>query len=342
MDVSFVIPMIQDYPQIIMTVNALQAEMEYSNFTYEIIVVENGIIDSYTDNFKKAYRVPMSRNEIRYFFEPVQCGPAARMKGAEEARGKIIHFMDSHTIPARNSVNIMLYEMEDLDAGVLHGATVKTHVVPPHVRGLHYKLFGNPKQNLHRSFHGTYNKARQNTPYECMGGNLAYTMFKREELLELRGYHPKCRYYPHPEGYLPLKYLMFGRSVWAVPTAFHFHSVYRNPGSHGRPRWVIDIQDDKYTLQGGDFHICNSMICAYTLGGEKWLDILYDSWSKEVRSSYVLNGIKEYAKEQAEEEHEWVMNNMEKSLDEVLTEGRKKKIKGMEDWFTGIGEDPLD
>jgi hypothetical protein len=235
----------------------------------------------------------------------------------------------------------MLYEMEDLGAGIIHGAMVKTHVVPPHVRGLHYKLFGNPKQNLQRSFHGQYQQAKQSEPYECVGGNLAYTLFKRDELLELHGYHPKCQYYPHPEGYLPLKYLMFGRTVWGVPQAYHFHSVYRVPGSHGKPEWKIPIKDDTYTLRGGAFHTCNAMICAYTLGGDKWLDLMYDAWSKEIRSGYVLKGIKEYAKTEAEEEHNWVMNNMEKSLDEVLTEARKNKVKGMSDWFNGIGRDPL-
>lgn len=341
MDLSFIIPMIGDYPQIIMTVNALEAEMEDVNLSYEIVVVENAYEDKFTENFKKFYRVPISRGLIRVEFEGKQSGTAARMKGARVASGNKMLFMDSHTIPAKNSVELMVNEMEEKGAGIIHGATVKTHVVPPHVRGLHYKLFGNKTQNLQRSFHGQYQRAGQKEPYPCVGANLAYTMFNSEEFLDLHGYHPECRFYPHPEGYLPLKYLMFGREVWAVPKAYHFHSVYRNPGSHGRPKWDIDIDGETHTLGGGDFHTCNAMICAYTLGGDKWLDLVYEAWSNEIRSRWILNGIKNYAKTVAQKEHEWVQDNSEKSLDEVLTLARRNKIKGMEDWFKPIGDDPL-
>ena len=342
MDVSCIIPMIHDYPQSIMTINSIQAEMEFSDLDYEIIIVENGSVDPYTEKFLGAYRVPIRKGLIRYDFESVQCGPAARMKGARMAKGKYILFMDSHTNLARNSVNILVDSMEELGAGVAHGATVKTHVVPPHVRGLHYRLFGNRGPCLNSHFHGAYSRAGQDDPYPCVGANLAYTMFRTEELLELHGYHPKCQYYPHPEGYLPLKYLMFGRGVWAIPKAYHFHSVYRNPGSHGGPKWIIDVQGDPHTLVGNDHLICNAMICSYTLGGDKWMDIIYDTWAKKIRSKYILKGIREYAKSEAEEEHNWVQNNMEKTLDEVLIEARKNKIKGMENYPTELlGEDPI-
>jgi len=342
MDISFVIPSIQDYPQIIMTINSIQAEMEHSSLTYEIIYVENGVREAYTDNFLKAYRVPISKGLIVYDFEPYQCGPAARMKGAKQAKGKYVLFMDSHTTLGRDSIQTLINTMENKEAGIVHGATVKTHVVPPHVRGLHYRLFGNAGPCLNSHFHGAYSRAGQDDAYPCVGGNLAYVLFKTEELLELRGYHPKCQYYPHPEGYLPLKYLMMGRQVWAEPNAYHLHSVYRNPNSMGKPEWRIPIDDDFHNLVGNDHLICNAMICAYTLGGDKWLDIVYDTWAKKMRSKYVLKGIKAYAKSEAEEEYNWVQNNMEHTLDEILIKARKDRIKGMENYPTELlGEDPL-
>ena len=341
MDISFVIPSIQDYPQIIMTLNSIQAEMEHSPLNYEIIYVENGVRDPYTEKFLQAYRVPISKGLIIHDFEPYQCGPAARMKGARQAKGKYILFMDSHTVLGKNSVQILINTMETQETGIVHGATVKTHVVPPHVRGLHYRLFGNAGPSLNSHMHGAYSRAGQGDAYPCVGGNLAYTLFKTEELLELRGYHPKCQYYPHPEGYLPLKYLMFGRQVWADPNAYHFHSVYRNPGSMGKPKWSIPIDDDFYNLVGNDHLICNAMMCAYTLGGDKWLDIIYDYWAKKIRSKYVLNGIKSYAKSEAEEEFNWVQNNLEHTLDDVLFNARKNRIKGMENYPSFLGEDPL-
>lgn len=341
MDVSFVIPMIRDYPQIIMTINSIQAEMEKSPLSYEIIFVEDAIVDSYTEKFKQAYRVPLSQGRIRYLFEEKQCGPAARMRGVREAKGKYTLFMDAHTILGRDSVDTLVETFEEKDAGIVHGATVKTHVVPPHVRGLHYRMFGNRGPNLNTHMHGSYSRAGQDNPYPLVGANLAYTLFDTRELLKLRGYHPECQYYPHPEGYVPLKYLMFGRQPWGDPRAYHFHSVYRNPNAQGRGRWEITIKGDNYALVGQDHLICNAMICAYTLGGEKWLGILYDSWYSKIRSKYVLNGIREYAKIHAQEEHEWVQDNAEYTLDEVLIKARVSRIDGMENWYSRVGDDPL-
>ncbi|GAH71025.1 unnamed protein product, partial [marine sediment metagenome] len=243
-DLSFVIPMIFDWAQAIMTINDIQAEMEYSDLEFEIVLVQNGYEDEKTPNILNAYRIPMRQGIIQYAFEEHQCGPAARMKGATMAKGKRLVFMDSHTILGRDSIPMMFQFMEETGAGIVHGATVKTHVVPPHVRGLHYRMFGNRGPNLNTHMHGSYSRAGQNDPYLCVGGNLAYTMFKTKDLLDYRGYHPKCQYYPHPEGYLPLKYQMLGREVWAVPQAFHLHSVFRNQNPHGRQTWEIPIDDD--------------------------------------------------------------------------------------------------
>ena len=342
MDISFVLPCIRDYPQVIMTINSIQAEMGDSSLTWEILFVENAVVDPYTDNFLKAYRVPIAQGKIRHLFEERQCGTAARMLGVREAKGKYTLFMDSHTTLGKNTVSYMIDTFEEKDAGIIHGSTIKTHLVPPHVRGLHYRLFGNAGPCLNTHFHGAYSRAGQDEPYPVVNANLAYTLFKTKELLDLHGYHPKCQFYSHPEGYLPLKYLMFGRQPWGAPKAYHFHSVYRNPGSQGRGIWKIDIKGDSYDLVGNDHLLCNAMMCAYTLGGDKWLDIIYDYWAKKIRSKYVLNGIKAYAKSEAEEEYNWVQNNMEHTLDEVLFNARKNRIKGMENYPTELlGEDPL-
>jgi len=341
MDLSIVIPMIHEYPAIINTVNSIQAELAEHEYDYEIIIVENGVVDDYTEKFLEAYRTPIRLKTIKYDFEPNQSGPAARMKGSEIARGKYLMFMDAHTDCGRDSFKHLIDTMEEKDAGIAYGATVKTHWVPPAVRGLHYRLFHNRGPCLNTHMHGAYSRPGIDFPYKCVSANLAYVMFKRYEFLAFRGYHPKCRFYPHPEGYISLKYLMFGRQPWGVPKAYHFHSVYRNPNAHGKPVWNITIKGDPYGLKGNDHLICNAMICAYTLGGEKWLGIVYDSWAKRVRSKYLLKGIRDYAREQAQEEYKWVQRNKLHTLDEVLTQARLERVAGMENWFQSIGEDPI-
>ena len=141
-DISFIIPMINEYPAILHTVNSIQIEMAEKNYEYEIIVVENGKIHEYTDNFLKGYRIPIQRELIRYAFEEVQCGPAARQKGAEMAYGDKIMFMDAHTNLGRNTIAPMIKAFDLLDAGIIHGSVVKTHWVKPSERGLHYCFCG--------------------------------------------------------------------------------------------------------------------------------------------------------------------------------------------------------
>ena len=341
-DVSFVLPMVHEFPSVYFTLFSIQNEMLGGNYSYEINVIENGEQDIHTPNFLTLFRGPISGKLINYDFEPTQCGPAARMKGARMAKGKYIIFADAHTVFGRDTIPKMIEPLEKDVSDEVHGTTLKTHWVPR--GGAHYKLFNNGGPNLNTHFHGTYARADDPvTLYPIVGGTLAYVAFRRQEFLDSHGYHPECRYYPHPEGYLPLKYLMLGKRVHCKPDCFHFHSNYpRNYGTKIKSEpVVIDIKGDPYTLMGQDNLIRNAHLCAYTLGGDKWLKILTDSWLTKVASQYVVKGIAEDAKIAAQGERKWVEANAKYTLDEVLTQARKDKIAGMSDWLPAIGEDPL-
>jgi len=280
---------------------------------------------------------------INYDFEVHQCGPAARMKAARMAKGKYIFFMDAHTEVGKNTVPKMISLLENDVADAVHGGTVKTHFVP--AGASHYTLFGNEGPNLNTHFHGSYARPVQAKPYPIVNGTLAYVAYRREEFLSLRGYNPNCMYYPHPEGYLPLKYLMFDKRVMAYPECIHYHSNYpRNYGNKMREEpFRIMIKGDPYAIVGQDHLIRNSHICAVTLGGERWLKILTDSWLQKVASKYVVEGIAEDARNVAQSEREWVEKNAKFTLDEVLIRARKDKVAGMERWPTDILglDDPL-
>lgn len=330
-DVSVVLPAIHEYPALIHTLFSIQNEFSDLNYTWEIVVVENGEQDSYTPKFLQLFRVPIARKQIKYLFEPIQCGPAARMTGAKAAQGKFLVFMDAHSEVGKNTLPLLLNTLEEKQAGEVHGVTVKTHW-DPNAAGGHYQLFGGGGPNLFSHMHGTYCRAVQgNGPYLVANATLAYVAFWRKEFLKLRGYHPACRFYPHPEGYLPLKYWMFDREVWLHPQAFHFHSNYpRNYGTKIHEGLTIDIKGDPYKVVGNDHCIRNAMICGYTLGGEAWLQHIYDYWSKKVRSKYVLNGIKEDARRVSEDERQWILDNAHWTLDETLQRLHDIKVKGTE------------
>jgi len=317
--------------------------MTDENYKYEINIVENGEVDPNTEKMLQLFRVPINTKLINYDFEPTQSGPHARMKAARMATGKYIIFIDAHTELGKNTIPKMIELLENDTADEVHGTTLKSHWTP--FGGAHYKLFGNAGPCLNTHMHGSYSRAKDpKTPYPIMGGTLAYVAFRRREFLDSRGYHPGCMYYPHPEGYLPLKYLMLGKRVMCRPDCFHFHSNYpRNYGSKIKNEpVVINIKGDPYPLMGQDNLIRNAHLVAFTLGGDRWLNILTESWLTKVASRYVVEGIAADARVAATEEREWMEKNAVKTLDEVLIEGRRNRIAGLEDWPTNIlGDDPL-
>ena len=331
MDLSIVIPYVHSYPEIIQTLFAFQNELIDENYTFEIIIVENREVDPYTNRFLHYFRVPRSREFIRYFFEEVPCGPAARMKGAVEARGKYLMFCDAHTQPGKNTLPLLVDLLEgNSNVGSVHGSTMYSHVDLKRGAGCHYDLFGGDI-NLRSHFHGRYQRCKCLEPYRVAGASLAYMMVRREEFLALRGYHPECRGYPHPEGYVPLKYQMCGLECWSVPSAWHLHSLYpRNYGT--RPKVHIEIEGEKYLLVGNDNLVRNAMICAGTLGGEEWVDKVYEEWRGRGGHKRVLDGIRVSAESALVEERDWVLDNSLFSLDEVLDELYDAGVKGMEKW----------
>lgn len=339
-DISFCIPMIHEYPSIYFTLFSIQNEMTDANYTYEINVVETAEVDPYTENFKKLFGLPMRRQLINYDFQEVNCGPASRMHAARMAKGKYIIFADAHTVFGKNTIPMMINTLEEDICDEVHGTTLKSHYEKN--AGAHYKLFNNAGPRLNTHFHGSYSRVISDKPYDCVNANLAYVSFRTKEFLDSRGYHPACRFYPHPEGYLPLKYLMLGKRVMVNPDCFHFHSNHpRNYGTQIKDGYIIKINNEDYKLVGQDFLIRNAMLCAYTLGGDKWIDILKESWLERGTKKYVIDGIYEEVKQTATEERKWVEQNAKYTLDEVLINARKNKVAGMEDWLDAIGSDPL-
>ena len=116
-NISFIIPMIHSYPEIYSTVNNIQTEMLDSPYQWEIIVAENGTVDPNTPHAftgaKALYRYIMRTQQLKYVFEPRQCGPVARNTGAHKATGKYVMFMDAQTTLGKNTVSPLVEYMED-------------------------------------------------------------------------------------------------------------------------------------------------------------------------------------------------------------------------------------
>jgi len=373
--VSIVIPFIHEYPNLYGTVNALQAYAQASELDFEIIVAENGTMDPNTPKAftgdRALYRAIMGGDDslLKYVFEIRQCGPIARNTGARIASGDYVMFMDAHTTPglnaeAPNSIEALVEVLEDNpDVGGVSGLTAWSHY--DYMRlGSFYELFHTPEKrasgkggpSLRTHMHGHYMaighiprshpQRREITvemqPFDVVMGSQAYTMYRLDEFLKIGGYFEGARFYPHPEGYMPLKMWMTGKRMVVHPKSWHIHGMY--PRTYAASPVERDAKIKEYGGYSWQQHFQrNVMMIALILGGEKWMKICHDAhwrpnldWLEEDLVQSAVSTVESQAGEL-----EWFYSHREMTLDEVLTMARRERILGMEKWYDGIGSDPL-
>ncbi len=356
--ISFVIPAIDEYPAVYLTLNNLQTEMSDSKYEWEIIIAENAVQDVNTPKGftgdRALYRVPMKMGLIKYVFEPIQCGPIARNAGARIADGDYVMFMDAHTSPGKNTVDLMIDYLEETpECGCLMGMTMKSHYSKEH-GGAFYEIFhqdaeqerrGGPTLATH--MHGTYRGLRsvpkeiRYEPFPVVISTQAYVMYRRDEFWDLGGYFEGCRFYPHPEGYMPLKVWMSGKECRTHPDSWHIHGepcrTYFGTGPERRKK--IREYGGYSPVEHGWMNV---MKIAYILGEEKWIDICKEALQfKHSVPDYKMQELYDLALEVATPEREKLAGKFKYTLDEILIMAREEEIPGMEKWDTRVGEDPL-
>jgi glycosyltransferase involved in cell wall biosynthesis len=359
--ISFVIPMIHEYPAVAHTVFSIQAEMQDSPYQWEIIVVENGTVDENTERWftgnRAVFRDEMGK-KIKYLFDGIQSGPHARNTGARIAKGKYVMFMDAHTGLGKNSIAPLVECLDDNpNAGLVSGLTSWSTYWYDRL-GSYYELFLQPsQQEIHKGgptldthMHGHYmamghlankypKEYQEKKPMKVVMGSQAYTMYRTQDFLDIGGYCDACRFYPHPEGYMPLKMWMSGKEVYIHPGSYHFHSLFPRKYTLNNDETNTKIQEfGGYNWQ--EHGHMNIYKIAYILGEEKWTKICNTSL-KECGSRHDEDKLMGVAIEEAKPIRKELEGRFIYSLDDILTMARKEKIPGMEHWFKPIGKDPL-
>jgi hypothetical protein len=363
--ISFVIPYIHEYPAICHTVFSIQAEMQDSPYNWDIIAVENGTVDENTNRWftEGGPRPPVFRDElgrrIKYLFDPIQCGPHARNTGARASDADYVMFMDAHTGLGKNSVSPLVEFLKDTpNAGLVSGLTSWSTYWYDRL-GSYYELFLLPKQQathnggrtLDVAMHGHYMSAghlsdrypeqyQKKLPIRVVMGSQAYTMYRKKDFLDIGGYCDAARFYPHPEGYMPLKLQMAGKEAYVHLGSYHFHSMFPRKYKVSEVEANTKIQEHGgYSWQ--EHGRMNIYKIAYILGEEKWAKICRKSIAEESGEHPGEDKLLELAIEQAKPIREELAPKFKYTLEEVLTSARKEKLPGMENWFDPIGPDPL-
>lgn len=360
--VSFIIPFIHEYPSIYATVNNIQTEMKDSPLDWDITVVENGTVDENTDHAftfggsrPPLYSTILHEKRLKYLFDDVQCGPHARNTGAWDADGDYVMFMDAHTTLGKGSIEPLAeYLADNPDCGGISGLTSWSHWEKDRM-GSYYELFLDAKRQADGSggptllshMHGHYMplglvRPNPTEPFMVAMGSQAYTMYRRKDFLELGGYLNTCRFYPHPEGYMPLKVWMSGKFMAVHPESWHIHGMY--PRSYGLNQDETQRKIKEYGgLSWGEWGLKNVLMVAYVLGGDKWAGLCVDHLGikrKDEKASKLIDS----AKSEVEEHFKYnpdIRKRFTYTLDEVLTAIRRNRVMGMENWLGNIGPDPL-
>jgi hypothetical protein len=241
--------------------------------------------------------------------------------------------------------------------------------------GSYYELFLPEGQDhgghtLATAMHGHYmplGYIEHRDPFKVVMGSQAYTMYRTEDFLEVGGYFDECRFYPHPEGYMPLKIWMFGKEMWVHQDSWHIHGMFHRHYEQTeavllgeRIRFIVNSSDMTYEQKlneirklysyedvdegvakraeygGKSWHwhgVRNVFMIAYILGGEKWLDICCAQSAKRNGEKFVED-IRESAIETAFEERLKLLSNpnlMFETIDDILIYARRSSRLGQEE-----------
>ena len=103
-DLTVAIPTYNGETRLPELLKRLQKQLYTEDFSWEIIVVDNNSTDN-TAKLVQTYQVTWQLPyPLKYYFEPKQGAAYARKRAVEEAKGKLIGFLDDDNYPTPNWV----------------------------------------------------------------------------------------------------------------------------------------------------------------------------------------------------------------------------------------------
>jgi glycosyltransferase involved in cell wall biosynthesis len=265
-DVSIIISERGEPANLIWTLQGIEQEFSKADFTYEYIIVVNG---DETDD-------PTLRNEdgthrthgyawlkkkwpwISGYGHMMYRTPGgiyqARNLGASRAAGRLLWFLDAHTLPVPGDYIKFIHRYDEFPPSVWH-------------MGLKYFL-DKPKRVVFGyrwksdMFWGSWTRTPPVPPeYRILMNGGANILMHRDIWFEIGGYNPGHGIYGGGEPYTDIKAQMYGYRVRSTPDLHYYHLAIQ--------RGYFWFQTDMWK---------NFMITSYALGGPKYFDKVYSSY----------------------------------------------------------------
>ena len=294
--VSVVISARDEFPQIVMTVHSIIADLEtfLKPDDFEIIIVDNGSKDPNSWRFI-AERGMFFHRTVRVLHDPIMGNVSARNKGAKIALGKYLFFSDAHMSYRIGSFKAMI-DAIDKTGGMVHPPVQWMGGYEPSDPSYQYTI------KLGEKIWGTWNRCMVSATepfYIPICGHCCLGM-TRKQFLEFGGYNDYFRCYGGGEVYLDMKWWMLGSTVVSVPKALAYHL------SAGRG----------YSFTQNDL-IHNMMLLGYALGADAFGERVYIRYLSKVRKD-ILDKMHEDAKREAIKDREILLPKVKYSFLDVI------------------------
>jgi len=224
---SIIIPTFNRAKSLALALQSLVLQ-DFSSSEYEILIVDNGS----TDDTKKVTDVAISNNSahnIKYIFEPEPGLLSGRHRGAFEAEGEILIFVDDDIEAVKGWISAIIKAFEDSSVHLIGGPSLpKFEVEPPEW----IKRYCNIKEGriicVRLSLLNIGDEKCEIDPLYVWGLNYA---IRKKTLFDLGGFHPDCipKHLQHFQGDgetgLSLKVKEKGLRTLHIPEAMVYHNI---------------------------------------------------------------------------------------------------------------------
>jgi glucosyl-dolichyl phosphate glucuronosyltransferase len=128
-DISIIIPTLNRAALLARTLTSIAREVDAAS-PVEVIVVDNGSTDT-TEATVKTVRCDFPRHEWRYFYEPMPGCLSGRHRGAKEARGEILAYLDDDVVLSASWFDGLINAFSNPEVALVGGPSLPEYEMEP-------------------------------------------------------------------------------------------------------------------------------------------------------------------------------------------------------------------